>query len=143
MSDEPSAVSIARLEATLEGIKNQIDHGERTSQQIARLAEERFTARFDSLDRRLSDMDAARERARKEEAHAREALELKQTAIELRVTALERFDIAANDKRHNDVDSRVTAVENWKSKVVGICIGVSLATGGVTAAVLKAIGGVS
>lgn len=133
---EDTAVTLARLEANLEGIKNQIDHSERTSQQFAKLVEERFTIRFDGLDRRLSEIDAARERARKDDMHAREALQLKQTALELRVTALEKFDLTA-------VERDVEALKDFKTKLVGICIGASTAAGGITAAIFNALGGTS
>lgn len=148
-ASEDFAVVAARLEAQLEAIKNQIDHGERTSQQIARLADERLTARFDSIDRRLTDMDSARERARKDDLHAREAIELKQTAVELRVTALEKFDHAGVEKtldalarlNLDTVASDVGDLKKFKWTLFGICIGASAAGGGLAAVIANALGG--
>lgn len=110
VTDEPS-VAIARIEAHLAAIKNQIDYSERSSAQLVRMVDERFSARFDSLEKRLDEMDAARQRARNEES-----------------------------KLRDEFESRLSAVEKFNTRLVGIAVGVSLATGGATAAMLRALG---
>ena len=58
---ETAAVAIARLEATLEGIKRQIDHQDRNAQQLVRLFEERISVRFDAVEQRLGRIEQAQE----------------------------------------------------------------------------------
>lgn len=128
------AVAIARLEAKFDGIKTQIDQADRNHQQVAKLTEERWEQRFNSIDRRLSDMDVARERARKDDQHARESIDLKHTALELRVTALEKVDLAT-------VVKEVSDLKEFKTRVYAIAAVLGLAFGAAGTAIQRAIGG--
>lgn len=111
-----SKVAIARIEATLTAIKNQIDYSERASAQLVKMVDERVTsrfdgvgARFDVLERRLNEMDSSRERARHDDLDWR-----------------------------SKVESRIGALENFNSRILGIAFGVAIGTGATMTAALKA-----
>lgn len=111
MTVPESEVAIARIEATLITIKNQIDYSERTAAQMVNMVKESVNSRFDSIDRRLDEMDRTRQQARLDDGKWKDA-------VERRLSTLEKFNV----------------------RLIGICIGVSVATGGVTASLVKAIG---
>jgi hypothetical protein len=108
---ETTAVAIARIEATLVSIKNQIDYSERSSAQLVRMVDERFTSRFDVIDRRMNEMDTSRERARLDDVAAR-----------------------------REYEKRLGAVERFNTRLVGICTGLAIGTSGITALIVKAVG---
>lgn len=118
MSDETADtanVAIARIEATLKAIKNQIDYSERASAQLVKMIDERFSSRFDEITRRLDEQDRIRDSARTEAQAALAALGV-----------------------------RVTALETWKTgftgRLIGIAIGIGVASGGAAGIVLKLLG---
>lgn len=114
MNNEPEsfAVVAARIEANLNAVKSQLDYSERSSAQLVKMVDERFSARFDALDRRLGDMERSRDTSS-----------------------------AAFDRRFDEIDNRLTVLERFNTRIIGIAVGVSFGTGGVMVAILKAIGG--
>jgi hypothetical protein len=109
--DHQNEVAIARIEASLLTIKNQIDYSERSAAQMVGMVKESVNNRFDAIDRRLDEMDRSRQSARLEDTKWKDS-------VERRLTLLEKFNV----------------------RLIGICIGVSVATGGVTATIVKAVG---
>jgi hypothetical protein len=138
--DHQGDVAIARIEATLAGIKNQIDYSERSSAQLVKLVDERFSARFDSLERRLDTMDASRETARVEQARAFDDMEKR---IELAAkNAADRADAVAEklDRRAEAIELRLSAVEKFKFTLLGVAAASAVLTGITVGAVVKALG---
>lgn len=141
MTPEDSAVSVARLEARLDGIKLQIDQQDRNQQQLVRLFDERMVARFDSIDKRLDAMDRARDESRAETTKLREVTEGR--LKELEATATAKVEATAKELHDRiEVESkRSDALENFNARLIGVALGASVLSGGVFAAVSKALGG--
>lgn len=138
--DHQGDVAIARIEATLAGIKNQIDYSERSSAQLVKLVDERFTARFDSLERRLDTMDASRETARVEQAKQFDEMEKR---IELAAkNAADRADAVADKAaaRAEIIEARLSNVERFNARLIGAIVGSAGLTGTIVAGVVKAMG---
>lgn len=146
-----AAVAIARIEATLDGVKRQIDHQDRNTGQLVKVFEERMMGRLDDLARRLDEMERAREAARREAMTERQAIEVRLRELEeksqVRVEAVAAKLKAEHDSESKELQEallemskRVTHIEDFRTKVVGIGIGAGMASGGVFALVAKAIG---
>lgn len=98
-------VAIARIEEALKGIRTQIDFSERSSAQLVRLVDDRFSARFDTLERRLDEMDRARDHTRHE--------------------LMARLD---------DHGNRLDALEDWRTGLTGRFIGAGVVVGFISSA---------
>ena len=122
MPEDPSA-AIARIDATLMAMLRQLDYSERNAAQMVRLAEEKLTFRFDTIDKRLEQMEKAAE-------VVRVALEKKDAEIDQRMATVE-----------DHFSNRLTKVEQFNARLVGFGFGVSVVTGGITAGILKVLGG--
>lgn len=147
MGEDPN-VSIARLEAVLQGIKTQIDQQDRNQQQLVRLFDERVSARFDSVDQRLTAMDRAREESRNETARLREVTE--ERLKELEAKALGEVKSAAQMLHERDEEiernikaeaKRIDTLEKFNARLIGVAVGSSALTGGIFAGIMKAMGG--
>lgn len=140
MTEENSSeVAIARIEATLKAITNQIDYSERSSAQLVKLVDERFSARFDHLERRLESMDASRETARVEQA--RQFDEVDRRIQEAATKAINHADSisAKAEARDAAIEVRISALEKFKFTVMGAIGLASAMTGAVVAIVMRAI----
>ena len=138
---EDSAVAIARLEALLTGVKTQIDQQDRNQQQLVRLFDERVSARFDSVDKRLDAMDKAREESRAETTKLREVTEERLKELEGKALATIEIRTAALHDRDEALETRIHTLENFNARLVGVAIAVSALTGVVTYVIDKAVGG--
>lgn len=137
-----AAVGIARIEATLEGLKRQIDQQDRNSAQLVKLFEERMVGRLDAIERRLDGMEKAREAARSEQIEERKVMEARLKELELKSES-QVARLASEAKREADaLAQRVGSIEDWKQRIVGVGIGIGIASGSTVAAVLKIFGGV-
>lgn len=122
MPEDPSA-AIARIDATMTAMLRQLDYSERNAAQMVRLAEEKLTFRFDTIDKRLEQMEKAAEIVRL-------SLEKKDAEIDKRLSA-----------RDDEMDERLTKVEKFNARLAG-AIGLAAGLSGLaTALILKAIGG--
>ena len=144
-----AAIAIARIEATLDGVKKQIDHQDRTTQQLVKLFEERMMGKFGEVERRLDSMEKAREDARIEAAKDRSHLDNRLRDLERdaeaaaeKIAKEAKAEVAALTEKVERVDMRAQSLENFKAKLVGMMVGVGVVSGGTAAAVAKAIGGI-
>ena len=141
MTDENgSEVAIARIEATLAGIKNQIDYSERSSAQLVKLVDERFSARFDTLERRLDSMDASRETARVEQARQFEEIERRLERSKNETVAHADAIAVKAEARSSAIELRLSAVEKFKFTLIGVATASAVLAGITVAAVTKALG---
>lgn len=139
--DNGSEVAIARIEATLAGIKNQIDYSERSSAQLVKLVDERFSARFDQLERRLDTMDASRETARVEQARQFEEIE-RRVERSAKETVAHADAIATKaEARAAAIELRLSAVERFKFTLVGVGSVMAVIAGTVVAFIMEALRG--
>lgn len=136
-----AAVAIARIEATLDGVKKQIDHQDRNTGQLVKMFEERMVSKIDDITRRLDSMEKAREDARRE--HQQERAEVDVRLKELEQKALDRAEAIAREAKEEAkaLEARMSLVEKFNQKLMGVAIGVGVASGGTFAIVAKAIGG--
>lgn len=111
--------AIARIEANLVAIKNQIDYSERAASQLVRLMEERFVGQFgevnrriDSIEKRLDSMDQARKDEHRE----------------------------SNEQRGH-IEDRIGRLENFNARLIGMAFGVSVISGGTAAAIARVLAG--
>lgn len=137
-----AAVAIARIEATLDGLKKQIDHQDRNTGQLVKTFEERVVSRIDELSRRIDGMEKARDEARRELMAERNQIDVRLKELEQK--ALDRAEVIASEAKAEAkaLEQRMGAVEKFNQKLVGVAIGVGVASGGTFALVAKAIGGI-
>lgn len=129
-----AAVAVARIEATLAGMQKQMDHQDRNSAQLVKLFEERMVGRLDGLDRRLDTIEAMRREEKISTEHRLSQLEEKH---ETRAKA-----IAEEAKQVAEAMAvRLTAVEKFNNRAIGVMVGVGVASGGTVAVIAKALGG--
>jgi ElaB/YqjD/DUF883 family membrane-anchored ribosome-binding protein len=136
-----AAIAIARMEATLDGVKKQIDHQDRNTAQLVKLFEERMMGKFVEIERRLDAMERAREEARMETQKDRSLLDTRLRELERGAeTAAEK--VAAEAKSEvRGLDGRLKMLEEFRWKLVGVMAGVGMVAGGAGAVVAKGIGG--
>ena len=123
MNDEDTRIGLARVEATLAGITRQIDHQDRTQQQLVSLFEERITLQFTSVNDRLDSLAAT-------QAGERDAVEARFRDIEVRA-----------DNRFQAVDGRLSVLERFNSKLAGIALACTFLGATISALVIKLTGG--
>lgn len=112
----------AKLDALADVIKSeskllsqQIEFTDRNAAQLVRLAEEKLAGVVARVDEHIR-------------AQGEENREIKNQADEDRRTMKEGFEALGR---------RITGLENFKTKLIGIAIGISLASGGVAGAFVK------
>lgn len=143
-----AAVAIARMEATLEGMRKQIDHQDRNTAQLVKLFEERMMGKFVETDRRLVEIAArldTMERAREEARHeaARDRVSLDNRLRELEREGEAKAEKVASEAKTgvSDLDRRLKVLEEFRWKLVGVMAGVGFVAGGTGAVIARGVAG--
>lgn len=116
MTEDSMGVALARLEARLDGIKQQIDHQDRNQSQLVRLVDERMANTQRAFETHLADKIGN--------------IDTKLAGIERRLEGLEA--------RHDRADDRISKLENFNSKLYGLALGSALGGGGIAGLIVKA-----